>query len=191
MTGSEDAFRSLIDKLLQKYRFVFVDLPAAFGMQTRESAARPEPCVLVSNGSLVCCAGLVRWQMEMGPNSPERSNDPRPEQSGRGRRLPQEEFYRAVGKTPDIIIPYQSRHRKSREPRNKGIEGCAGLHRALRQLSAVGRGPGSPRRPSILKSDFWIDHGSEKMARGLTMDSYLARSGGSRASQDGRVQSVR
>jgi pilus assembly protein CpaE len=49
---NEDAILSLFEKLRQRYRFTFVDLPAAAAVGLTRVLREPSTCVLVSNASL-------------------------------------------------------------------------------------------------------------------------------------------
>ena len=150
----ETALLSIFQILLLRYRFVFIDVPATLAARLIHVLHLPSLCILVSNGSLVAARDVARWFERMGPNTLERSSLHILNQSGAAGSLPEAEFIRAVGRAPDIIIPY---HRDIGLASNfgiKGIQKCATLRRALipvlRQL--VGEVEEPPR--SILKRLF-------------------------------------
>ena len=150
----EAALLSLIEILLRRYRFVFIDVPAMLGPKLKKALHLPSLCVLVSNGSLVAARDVARWQKEIGPNTPERSTIHILNQNSAAGGLPQAEFNRAVGKTPDIIIPYQRDLGKASILGIKGIQGCAGLQTALEPLFSQLTGDLDLPPPSLLKRLF-------------------------------------
>lgn len=130
----ESALLSLLENLLRRYRFVFVDVPATLALKLDRVLHLPSLCILISNGSLVGARDVGRWYEKIGPNTAERSTIHILNQNGAVGSLPEAEFVRAVGKAPDIIIPY---HRDIAMASTLGIEGirnCAVLERALSPL---------------------------------------------------------
>jgi len=116
----ENAVLSLLDILLHRYRFVFVDVPATLAPKLAQMLHLPSTCILVSNGSLVAARDVARWVERIGPNTPERSTIHILNQSGAAGSLPEAEFIRAAGRAPDIIVPYQ---REIGTAANRGING--------------------------------------------------------------------
>jgi pilus assembly protein CpaE len=106
VTIKDDAVLALIDKLLLRYRFVFVDLPTAAGASLVQALHRPSACVLVSSASLASARDLARWREWIGPNTPERRTLHVLNMNGADGALPQAEFVHAVGHAPDVVIPY-------------------------------------------------------------------------------------
>ena len=150
----EAALLSLIEILLRRYRFVFIDVPALLGPKLKKALHLPSLCVLVSNGSLVGARDVSRWQKEIGPNTPERSTIHILNQNSSVGSLPLAEFSRAVGKDPDIIIPYQRDLAKASTLGIKGIQGCAELQAALNPLVSQLTGDPDLLAPSFLKRLF-------------------------------------
>lgn len=150
----EAALLSLIEILLRRYRFVFVDAPATLGRQLKNALHLPSLCVLVSNGSLAAARDVARWQREIGPNTTGRSTIHILNQTSAAGSLPLAEYSRAVGKAPDIIIPHQRDLGKASILGIKGIQGCTGLQSALEPL--IGQLTGDLERPapSLLKRLF-------------------------------------
>ena len=56
---NEDSLVALIDKLVQRYRFVFVDLPGHVAAKHFEVLHKPSTCILVSDASLASARELV------------------------------------------------------------------------------------------------------------------------------------
>jgi pilus assembly protein CpaE len=150
----EDAVLSLLDTLLRRYRFVFLDLPATLAPKLTKMLHLPSTCILVSNGSLAAARDVARWYERIGPNTPERSTVHILNQGGAAGSLPEAEFIRAVGRAPDIIIPYQGEIGTAANLGIEGIQTCANLRRALapvlRQLAGE---TGEPAR-SLFKRLF-------------------------------------
>jgi pilus assembly protein CpaE len=130
----EPALLSLLETLLRRYRFVFVDVPAMLALKLNQMLHLPSLCVLVSNGTLAAARDVGRWYEKIGPNTAERSTIHILNQSGAVGSLPEAEFVRAAGKAPDLIIPY---HRDIATASNlgiKGIQNCGALEHALGPL---------------------------------------------------------
>lgn len=102
----EEAVRSLLDKLLTRYRFVIVDLPTVLATKMAQVLRMPSTCVLVSDGSLASARDVARWREWMGPNTSDRTTVHLLNQHGMPGGLPDEEFARAAGRKPDIVVPY-------------------------------------------------------------------------------------
>jgi pilus assembly protein CpaE len=103
----EPALLSLLEKLLNRYRFIFVDLPPSIAMRMMQTLHLPSTCVLVSSGSLASARDVARWRELIGPNTAERMTLHVLNQQGAPGSLPPEEFARAAGRAPDIVIPYE------------------------------------------------------------------------------------
>jgi pilus assembly protein CpaE len=150
----ENAVLTLLDILLHRYRFVFIDIPATLAPKLTQVLHLPSLCILISNGSLVAARDVARWQQKIGPNTPDRSTLHILNQSGAAGSLPEAEFIRAIGKAPDIIIPFQREIKVASNLGIKGIQSCAALRDSLgpvlRQLAGDA---GAPKR-SLLKRIF-------------------------------------
>jgi len=101
----EKAVLSLLETLLRRYRYVFVDMPVALVPQLMKVIYLPSICLMVSNSSLTAARDIVRWRQKIGPNTLERSTLHILNNSGSSNGLPESEFVRAIGQPPDIIIP--------------------------------------------------------------------------------------
>lgn len=130
----ETALLSLLETLLRRYRFVFVDVPAELALKLNQVLHLPSLCILISNGTLVAARDVGRWHEKIGPNTAERSTIHILNQSGAVGSLPEAEFIRAAGKAPDIIIPYYRDIATASILGIKGIQNCAALERALAPL---------------------------------------------------------
>lgn len=131
---SEDAVLSLLGKLLHRYRYVFVDLPATVAVRLIKVLRQPSTCVLVSNASLASARDVARWREWIGPNSPERRTLHILNMDGADPALPEEEFIRAAGQAADIVIPYDRDIATSSKFGVKAMQKSAALNRGLAQL---------------------------------------------------------
>jgi pilus assembly protein CpaE len=135
----EETVLSLLETLLHRYRFVFVDLPATLALGLTQVLHLPSTCVLVSNGSLAAARDVARWRARIGPNTGQRTMLHILNKHGGPGSLPDEEFNRAAGQAPDLMIPYD---RAVEVASNLGIKSTQknnslklGLAPLLRQLS--------------------------------------------------------
>jgi len=94
----------------------------------------PGTVLLVSGGSLVCARDVARLRAKFGPNSAERSTIHILNKSGAGESLSEEEFARAVGTPPDIVLPFLNEIAIASRLGVQGLEKCAPLQRALMPL---------------------------------------------------------
>ncbi len=134
VTVEEAALLSLLETLLRRYRYVFVDVPAMLAVKLNQVFHLPSLCILVSNGTLASARDVARWYERIGPNTAERSALHVLNQSGAPGSLPETEFVRAVGKAPDIIIPYDRELAAASNLGIKGLQNSAALKRALASL---------------------------------------------------------
>jgi pilus assembly protein CpaE len=143
---NRDAFAGLIDKLARRYRFVFVDLTEHLAATLFEVLQKPSTCILVSDAGLASARELVRWLEWMGPNSSERRTMHVLNMSGGDGALPETEFLRAVGRAPDVTIPYSRDIAIASNLGVKATQKCAALNRGvdtlLRELAGE---PAAPR----------------------------------------------
>jgi pilus assembly protein CpaE len=147
---NQDALGGLIDKLVRRYRFVFIDLAEHLAAKLFEVLQKPSTCILVSDAGLASARELVRWLEWMGPNSSERRTMHVLNMSGGDGGLPEKEFLRAVGRAPDVTIPYSRDIAIASNLGVKATQKCAALNRGvdslLRELA------GEPEAPQSLLS---------------------------------------
>lgn len=103
---SDDTLLPLLDKVLHRYRFVFVDLPAHIATRAIRTLHLPSICILVSTASLASARDVARWRSYIGKNTPERRTLHVLNQSSAHGGLQVPEFTRAAGQAPDIVIGY-------------------------------------------------------------------------------------
>ncbi len=103
----EEATLSLLTNLLHRYRYVFVDMPVSAAPELMRVLHLPSLCILVSDDSLVSARDVARWRDKIGSNTVERSTIHVLNKTGSHGGLPMEEFVRAAGRAPEIVIPYE------------------------------------------------------------------------------------
>jgi pilus assembly protein CpaE len=131
---NEDAVLLLFGKLLHRYRFIFVDLPAAAAVGLIRVLREPSTCVLVSNASLSSARELVRWRDWIGPNSPERKTLHVLNMAGANGGLSETEFIHVAGQAPDITIGYDRDIAIASNLGIKAIQKCTALKTGVAQL---------------------------------------------------------
>jgi pilus assembly protein CpaE len=151
---NKTAVLTLLTNLLQRYRYVFVDLPASAAAQLLRVLHVPSLCVLVSDGTLASARDAARWVEWMGANTPERTMLYVLNQDGAPNALPQSEILRAVGRAPDIIVPYDKEIAAASILGVKGTQKCAALKRGLAPLLRQLSGERVTMRSSLLKRIF-------------------------------------
>ncbi len=130
----EKAVLVLLDNLLLRYRYVFVDVPPVTAAHLMQALHFPNICVLVSTGSLASAREVARWRELLGPNTPERTVLQVLNKHGAPDSLPDAEFVRAAGHAPDVIIPYDREIAAASILGIKGTQKCAALKRGLAPL---------------------------------------------------------
>jgi pilus assembly protein CpaE len=103
---NEAAVLSLLETLLHRYRYVFVDLPAVIAPNLMRVLHLPGTLLLVGTGSLVSARDIARWSDAVGASSAERTVFRILNKSGAHDCLRDQEFIRAAGHVPDMVIPY-------------------------------------------------------------------------------------
>lgn len=134
VTIEESALHSLLEKLLNRYRFIFVDLPPSVAMHMLSTLHMPSTCVLVSDGSLASARDVARWREWLGPNTPEHTTLHLLNRHGVPGSLPDVEFAKAAGQPPDLIIPYNKDIATANTLGIKGTQQNAALKRGLAPL---------------------------------------------------------
>jgi pilus assembly protein CpaE len=134
MALQEDAVQQLLKNLLHRYRFVFVDVPPTIGVNLVKILRLPSTCVLVSNGSLASARDVARWRELIGSDTPERNTLHLLNQHGAPASLPDAEFARAAGRSPDITVPFDREIAIGSNLGVKGTQKCATLKRGLAPL---------------------------------------------------------
>lgn len=102
----EDAVLKLVAKLQWRYRYVIVDVPAVLAVKWPRLLQQPSSVILVSNATLVSARDTGRWREQLAQNLPNRFVLHVMNMAGASHDLPVAEFTRAVGRAPDVIVPF-------------------------------------------------------------------------------------
>lgn len=128
---NEDALLVLLDRLLHSYRYVFVDLPAFDAPRLARALHLPSLLLLVSDGSLAAARDIARWRAFVGVNTAERTTLHILNKADAPGTLPIEEFVRAAGQAPDVLIPFEREVAAAANFGVRRLEECHGFLRAL------------------------------------------------------------
>jgi pilus assembly protein CpaE len=146
----EHAVLSLLNVLLNRYRYVFVDLPVAVASKLPQVLQLPSLCFLVSDASLAGARDTPRWRELLGPNLPDRTTMHILNKNGAAGSLPDDEFTRIIGTVPDIVVPYNREIEAAATLGIKGVQSCAPLRRSLAPIFRQLAGEGPEPTPSLL-----------------------------------------
>lgn len=130
----ESSVLSLLNKLMHRYRFIFVDLPSFAAAGLTQVLNQPSICLLVSDSSLASARNLIRWREFLGPNSIEKRAIHILNMYGADGGLKEQEFIRATGLPLDITIPYDREFAKASPYGVKAMQKCAAFNKALSPL---------------------------------------------------------
>jgi pilus assembly protein CpaE len=131
---SEDAVLALLEPLKRRYRYVVVDVPRASAALMPRVLQLPGAVVLVSDGRLVSARDVRRLREFLGRDGPDRSVMHILNRQGMPGDLPMQDFVRAAGCAPDIVVPYE---REIAATCNMGVQAkpdCPELRRGLAPL---------------------------------------------------------
>jgi pilus assembly protein CpaE len=130
----EPAALSLLERLLRRNRYVFVDIPITSAPHLMRVLHLPGTILLISTGSLVSARDVARVRAKLGPNSAERTTIHILNKSGSSDGLSEVEFTRGAGIPPDLVIPYGSDIATASRLGVDGLQKCVTLQRALTPL---------------------------------------------------------
>jgi len=154
LTINEHSVLSLLNTLLHRYRFVFVDVPATVASRLMQALLLPSVCILVSDATLASARDVARWRERIGPNTPDRTTVHILNQSGAAGTLPESEFLRITSEAPDVIIPYHREIESAAALGIKALQSCAPLRRALAPIVRQLVGEEAAPRLSLLSRLF-------------------------------------
>lgn len=153
-TLDEDALLALMDKLARRYRYVVADVPTSQAASLSRVLHTPGTLLLVSDGRLVSAREVARWRQWLGMNSAERNVLHVLNMQGAPGSLSLDEFARAAGQAPDVVIPYAREVAATSLMGLKARPDCPTLDRGLEpvisMLSGGGPSGGHPKK-SILE----------------------------------------
>ena len=151
----ETAILSLIDTLLRRYRYVFIDLPTVLAPVLMRVLHLPGTLLFVSTGSLVSARDAGRWRDAIGTNSAERTVMHILNKGGAPDSLATEEFVRVSGHALDMIIPYSREVGIASNMGIRSVHKCAAIQRELAPLLRHLAGePAGETKPSLMHRIF-------------------------------------
>jgi pilus assembly protein CpaE len=124
----------LLEKLAARYRYVVVDLPKHLAADIIHATLLPRICLLVSTSSLSSARDVNRWREQIGTNILERSTLHILNRTEPYGGLPDRDFIKVTGQSPDVSIAY---HRDLAEAATLGVKAttkCAGFTRSLQNV---------------------------------------------------------
>lgn len=124
----------LLEKLLNRYRYVFVDVPSSAAPHLTQMLQMPSTCVLVSNGTLASARDVARWRDWIGASTANRTTLHILNQHGAAGSLTDVEFTRAAGRAPDMVIPFEQSIGAANTLGIKGAQRNTALKRGLAPL---------------------------------------------------------
>jgi pilus assembly protein CpaE len=127
----ELATLSLLERLLRGNRYVLVDIPMRVAPRMMHLLNLPATVLLVSSGSLVSARDTGRLREKIGPNTAERVTIHILNKVDASESLSIEEFARAAGARPDIVIPYAKEIAAASRLGAQGLKKSAALQRGL------------------------------------------------------------
>lgn len=146
----EEAVLQLLSNLLRRYRYVFVDMPGALAAQLTRVMHLPSICLLVSDARLVSARDAARWRRLIGPNTPDRTTIHILNKSGAHGSLPMDQFVKAAGQAPDIIVPFEREIELGSGLGIAGVAKCGTLTRALAPVFRDLGGAATEEAPTLL-----------------------------------------
>lgn len=134
LTMADTTVLPLLEKLIARYRFVIVDLPAYVASSLPQLLHMPSVCILVSSSSLTAARDVARWRDYLGADMPERStihvlNHVTPHGG-----LSEEDFIKGCGRKPDYVIPYDSKMASASNLGIQAMQQCAAFNKNLTKI---------------------------------------------------------
>jgi pilus assembly protein CpaE len=137
ITYNEDSVVTLISALLRNYRYVFADLPTERAALLPHILHLPCICLLISDASLASARDISRWRALIGPNGAERMTLHILNKGNARGALPTDEFIRATGAAPDLVIGYEKDVAATANLGIGEVEKCQGFFQALSPILQI------------------------------------------------------
>ncbi len=127
----EKAVLPLLAKLLSRYRYVLVDLPAPLASRLPRMLHLPGTCLLVSDASLASARDVSRWRQMIGSDTPDRTTLHVLNKSDAFGCLARDDFARAAGQPADIVVPFEREAGRAASLGIQTVSANGGFHRGL------------------------------------------------------------
>ncbi|MEJ0019409.1 MAG: cellulose synthase operon protein YhjQ/BcsQ [Acetobacteraceae bacterium] len=150
----EAAVLPLLDKLLARFRYVLIDLPAPLAARLPRVLHLPGTCLLVSDASLAAARDVGRWRQIIGADTPDRTTLHILNKSGAFGSLSQEDFTRAAGQAPDIVVPFDREAGRAASLGIQTVSDTAALQKGLAPVLRVLTGEQEAAPASLLARIF-------------------------------------
>ncbi len=153
VTLNTESVLRLIDRLLERYRFVVADVSRHHPMVILELARRGT-CVLVSDASLSCVRDIGRWrqlfQKEAVPNHPIHVLNHRTPQPP----LALPDLVSAIKQRPDFVIPYDKDLSRASAMGMEAMSRCGAFSKGLQDFVQSFTGEQRQSRQPLLQRIF-------------------------------------
>ncbi|HZQ02312.1 MAG TPA: AAA family ATPase [Reyranella sp.] len=146
----EDSVAELVTLLTRRHRFVIVDVPPMLAVGLPKILEAADTILLVSDGSLISAREVTRWRERIGANSAGRMTLHVHNKKGVDGSLPDDAFRRALGKPPEIVIPYDRDIARMALLGAKELNASAAIRRSMASL--VRELSGAESEPAIQAS---------------------------------------
>jgi len=147
----ETALMALLDRVAGRYRYVIVEVPSYRVPSLTLSLHMPSALLLVSDGRLSSAREVARWRQWLGSNTAERTLIHVLNMSGAPGSLDPEDFNRAAGAAPDVIIPYAREVATNALLGIKAAPDCPTLDEGLEPVLAILAGGGGQHKRTFLQ----------------------------------------
>jgi pilus assembly protein CpaE len=124
----------VLSNLRSYYRYVVIDMPALIATQLKGSLQAPGIILLVSDGTLAAARDVGRWRRYLGPDRAERRVLHILNMARSDRDLPYDQFVKAIGQAPDLVIPYDAAVAKATNLGVAAIEKSTALRAKMTEL---------------------------------------------------------
>ena len=109
-------------------------MPALIATQLKGSLQAPGIILLVSDGTLAAARDVGRWRRYLGPDRAERRVLHILNMARSDRDLPYDQFVKAIGQAPDLVIPYDAAVAKATNLGIAAIEKSTALRAKMTEL---------------------------------------------------------
>jgi pilus assembly protein CpaE len=150
----EAAVLQLLSNLLQRYRYVFVDMPVDVALRLPGVLRLPSTVMLVSDGSLIGTREVTRWWKQLGADSAERVVLHILNKHGGDAELPDEAMLKALPKPPDVIVPYDRHIGSSAQLGVREVQKLSSVRHAVAELARHLTGEAPAKRQQFWRRMF-------------------------------------
>lgn len=147
---TDSSLLTLLEKVRAKYRYVIMDTPTLMASMLSSTLHIPSTLLLVSDGRLVSAREVGRWRQWLGGPSAERTIVHVLNMEGGPGSLSVEDFTKAAGQAPDVVIPFAREVASASLLGLKARPDCPPLDRGLEPIMRLLAGEAQSRKPGLL-----------------------------------------